>query len=123
MSKVLLEIGGHFGRENGRSIVALSKCSFSVETVASAERCKISLLEFEQHLRKRPAAATLYEWANIVQDELSFEFDVQWYDHAYFEERKNAYLVGAHHLALQRFGLVPSDLHVEHRPVFDVVKL
>lgn len=110
----LIEIGGHFGRATGMEPVALSKCSFVVPDEIRAEHCISALLQFEKHLRKRDVGSTRYEWANIVRKGLQFELDIFWYDQDYYADRRQAFLVGAHPLALERFGCRPSDLAVVH---------
>lgn len=110
----LIEIGGHFGRRTGKSPIAVSKCHFDVRDEAQIANCRDALVQFEQHLRKREAASVRYEWASIVRRGTRFALDILWYDRKYFSDRKGAYLVGAHPLAVARFGCRPNDLTVEH---------
>lgn len=110
----LIEIGGHFGRATGIEPVALSKCTFVVADEIRAGHCISALLQFERYLRKRDESSTPYEWANIVHKGLQFELDVLWYDRDFYADRREAFLVGAHPFALERFGCRPADLTVIH---------
>jgi len=113
----LIERGGSFGARTRTNPVAISRCSVEVADHEAAERCVTALIQFERYLRKRPDDATFYEWANIRRRGNRFDFDIYWYDRRFFEERKEAYKVGAHALAFQRFGTTPSDFSVQHQSV------
>lgn len=113
----LIERGGSFGERTRTNPVAISRCSVEVADDEAAERCVTALIQFERYLRKRPDDAKFYEWANIRRKGHRFDFDIYWYDRRFFEERKEAYKVGAHALAFQRFGTTPSDFSVRHQSV------
>ena len=114
-SRNLIVRGGDFRHRTSAELVAVSKCSFDLRSLKFVEPCERAFVEFEEILRSRPDSEIKYEWENVYRHGLRVTFDVNWYDLEFFEDRRMAYRVGPHPLALQRFGAVPDDLAVRHR--------
>jgi len=106
--------GGTTGVRHALPIVARSICTFEVPSDEDVIRCEMALTQFSGFLQKRPVEDTRYEWGKACRMGRQFELEILWYDVDYFHERRSAFLVGAHALALQRFGLKPQDLVVIH---------
>jgi hypothetical protein len=117
MSKVerdLIVSGYDFGTRNSRKPVVVSKCSFVLKSTDYIPACEEALIQFERILRERPDNEIKYEWANVCRCHLTITFDVYWYDKEFFEKRKNAYRVGPHAFAFQRFGATADDFLIVH---------
>lgn len=115
----LLEAGRYSGRRSGRSPVALSRCTFQVDSIEKVRPCIDALIQFERHLRKRSDEDTLYEWASIIRRGLAFELYIHWYSLEFFLDRRDAYMTGPHPFAFERFGCRPSDFEVSHFSLHD----
>lgn len=113
----LIVRGGDFRARTSARVVAVSRCDFTLRARKYIEPCERAFVEFEEILRSRDDRDIKYEWENVVREGLHVTFDVNWFDLEFFQDRKLAYRVGPHPLALQRFGAVPDDLVVRHRRV------
>lgn len=107
-------IGGDYGKRSGCRPVAASHCRLELPSGEEIEACESAFRELGAILQRRDDDEILYEWANVRRAELQVTLKVLWYDLDYFHARKNAYLFGPHAFALQRFGLTPADLVVDH---------
>jgi hypothetical protein len=99
----------------GAPLAAVSKCSVLLRSPDFVEPCEKALIQFEKILRERPDREIKYEWANVYRRGLKVTFEVNWYDVQFFEDRKNAYRVGPHAFAFQRFGAVADDFTLRHK--------
>lgn len=113
--RTLVVLGGDFRLRTGATLVAVSKCALLLKSTNFIEPCERAFIEFEEILRERPDEEIKYEWENVYRRDLRVTFDVNWYDREFFEDRKNAYRVGPHAFAFQRFGAVADDFVLRHR--------
>ncbi len=111
----LIVQGGAFRRRTGARIVAVTKATFVLKNKKYIEPCERAFIEFEEVLRERPDSEVKYEWEHIYRSELRLTFDLNWYDLEFFHDRKNAYRVGPHAFAFQRFGADADDFILKHK--------
>lgn len=110
----LVVAGADYATRKSIAPVAVSHCKFELKHPRQISPCEKAFVQFERILRQRPDAEVKYEWANVFRQGLTVTFDVNWYDMRFFEDRKNAYLVGPHAFAFQRFGAVAEDFEIIH---------
>lgn len=103
-----------FHRRTQTKPVAVSRCEFLIPKASFLPELKSAIVQFEEILRRRDDAAIKYEWADIRVNNLRVTFFINWYDTPFFEERKEAYLVGAHPFVFQRFGVQPRQIKISH---------
>lgn len=103
-----------FYRRTQTKPVAISKCKFLIPKASFLPELKSALVQFEEVLRRRDDREIKYEWADIRLNNLTVTFYINWYDAVFFEERKKAYLVGAHPFVFQRFGVQPRQIKISH---------
>lgn len=111
---VLIVSGNDYGKRNSISPIVISKCKFELKSPEFIGACEKAFIQFERILRDRPDEEIKYEWANVYRNNLMVTFDVFWYDKRFFENRKEAYRVGPHAFAFQRFGAVVDDFQIVH---------
>ena len=107
-----------FHRRTQTKPIAVSKCEFCIPSVSFLSELKAALVQFEEILRRRDDSEIKYEWADIMLNDLTVTFSINWYDAVFFEERKEAYLVGAHPFVFQRFGVQPSQITISHNLLY-----
>jgi hypothetical protein len=117
VTRKLIVRGGDFRRRTGASIVVVTRCILQLRSTTFVDPCEKAFIQFEKILRDRKDHEIKYEWENIYRQGIRVTFNVNWYDQIFFEDRKNAYLVGPHAFAFQRFGAVADDFKVRHQVV------
>ena len=110
----LIVLGNDYGRRHFAKPVVVSRCAFDLKSSEHIDACEKAFIQFERILRERTDDEVKYEWANVYRCGLTVTFDVHWYDYKFFENRKNAYRVGPHAFAFQRFGAVADDFKIVH---------
>ena len=116
---VLILKGGDFADRTSARPCVISRCELRLKSEEMITECEKSFIQFEEILRRRLDSEIKYEWANVYRAGLVVTFDVNWYDRRFFEERKDAYKVGPHPFAFQRFGAVAEDFEIHHESVDD----
>lgn len=117
MTRKLIVRGGDFRRRTGVSVIVVTRCSLQLRSSAYVDSCEQAFIQFEKILRDRKDHEIKYEWENVYRQGLRVTFNVNWYDKVFFEDRKNAYLVGPHAFVFQRFGAVANDFKIRHQSV------
>ena len=116
-SPILILRGGDFSSRTGAKPVVVSHCSLRLKSPRLVANCEAALMQFERLLRERPDNEIKYEWANMCKHNKTVTFDVLWYEIEFFEDRKAAYLFGAHPFVFQRFGADPEELEIVHEHI------
>jgi hypothetical protein len=112
--RILIVAGGDYAARTGRQPTVISRCKFTLRGAEYIDACHVAFVQFERILRKRDDAEIRYEWSNVCRTGLVVEFDINWYDLWFFEQRRNAYRVGPHPFAFGRFGATPDDFELKH---------
>lgn len=106
--------GAYFGKLRKIEPLAVSCAKFSIKSTEDIAALTMAIEQFEQILNRRMPEEVKYEWANIEVNEFSVQMEIYWYDLDFFNDRKEAYLVGAHPFVFQRFGVLVKDVTILH---------
>jgi len=109
-------------RRGNKKIVARSKCRFTCPDSETLERCVEHIKASDEHLRNRPEEMMLWDWASTYVERTGNEANgggvvilgVAWYDEAFFEANRDAYLNLSHLSKYLTIGLTNGTISVTH---------
>ncbi len=107
-------------RRGTKRVVAVSRCRFDCDDDATLDRCVEALRASDEHLRNRPEEMMLWDWqSTYVEIQRDAEggsvlLGVAWYDHEFYETKRDAYLDRLHARLYESIGLEPDAIHVSH---------
>ncbi|MFF2267386.1 hypothetical protein ACFVTZ_03920 [Cellulosimicrobium cellulans] len=68
----------------------------------------------DERLRARPEQMLAWEWTVTYRDGMRISFGVNWYDRAFYEERKDAFREPGHTRFYKMFGASVDSLKMRH---------
>ncbi|RBY93557.1 hypothetical protein DQ237_17370 [Blastococcus sp. TF02-8] len=78
-------------------------------------RACVRLLRWsDERLRARPEVAILWDWNATFRDHMRISFGVNWYDQAFYEARRDAFMEPAHTRYYAMFGATTNSLKMRH---------
>lgn len=105
------ELGGLRGEKR---VHAITKAKIAFSNDQDLRACITAIKESDERLRSRPSASIMYQWDITLRKGNTIYFGVIWYDRAFFDERKGAFLSTQHAAVFAAFHSTAKDLTVEH---------
>ncbi|KOT76395.1 hypothetical protein ADK70_38510 [Streptomyces rimosus subsp. pseudoverticillatus] len=109
-------------RRGAKQPLLRSDCTFYCATEDIARTCIEELRSSDERLRSRPEELMLWDWqATYFEPEPDnaagggwVRLGVAWYDHGFFDDRRDAAFGVLHRRIYDRIGLTDKDITVTH---------
>jgi hypothetical protein len=120
--RVLIGEDADAARRNGKTVIARSECTYYCPDAATVARCIEALRESDERLRGRPEEQMLWDWeCTYYEADPDNEagggtviLGVAWYDPAFYDDRREAWLGAMHKHVYAGIGVVLDDITVTH---------
>ncbi len=104
-------------RRGDRQLVARSECEYRIPDETGLERCLAALRASDAQLAGR--ADRCYDWQRTWVERtpggaIKVVFGVSWYDEAFFQAKRDAFLGDLHQRLYAAFGIGQDDIEVTH---------
>ena len=112
--RVMILSGTESPENKARKPYALTKVTISFDNENDLRNCVRMLRWSDDRLRARPDQLILWNWESSFREGMTIYFGVAWYNEAFFERRKEAFMEPQHADYYAMFGAKPSDFKMTH---------
>jgi hypothetical protein len=102
------------GPRRDDELVARTRCEITFDNEEDLQKCADALRASDEELKKRPESLKLWEWDATYREGMTIYFGVNWYDQAFFQQRKEAFRTPRHAEIYKSFNATPDRFKVVH---------
>ncbi len=107
--------GSESPENKGRRPHAITLVEIEFDNEDDLRKCVRLLRWSDERLKLRPDEHIRWDWSSSMRDKMKIKFGVNWYDKAFFEQRKDAFRNAEHRSYYANFGASPDRFKMEHR--------
>jgi hypothetical protein len=105
------------GPRGADELVARTRCEIVFDNENDLQSCVDALRESDEELKRRPDSLKLWSWEITYREGMTIHFGVNWYDRAFFEQRKEAFRTDRHAAIFKKFNATPDRFKVVHEVI------